>query len=115
MCKVCAAGDREELLLICDGCDAAYHCYCLVPSLSDVPRGDWRCPGCVAKACGPSAPGAEYGFDQSKTRYSLAQFGEKADQFKTDYFNLPVSNIPSAEGKMDLIIKLRDKLINLCL
>lgn len=34
-------------MLLCDGCDDAFHTYCLVPPLSEVPKGDWRCPLCV--------------------------------------------------------------------
>lgn len=36
-------------MLLCDGCDDSYHTYCLIPPLSSVPRGDWRCPRCVAE------------------------------------------------------------------
>ncbi len=33
-------------LLLCDGCDDAYHLSCLNPVLHDVPDGDWYCPAC---------------------------------------------------------------------
>ena len=36
-------------MLLCDGCDDSYHTYCLIPPLASVPRGDWRCPRCVAE------------------------------------------------------------------
>ena len=49
MCHVCNRGDGEEAMLLCDGCDDAFHTYCLLPPLTDIPRGDWRCPKCVAK------------------------------------------------------------------
>jgi len=48
-CKVCAGGDDEERMLLCDGCDDAYHTYCLNPPLKDIPPGDWLCPVCIAK------------------------------------------------------------------
>ena len=35
-------------------------------------------------------PSEAYGFEQSKRRYTLQTFGEMADQFKLDYFNMPV-------------------------
>ena len=32
----CRGGDREHLLLLCDGCDLATHTTCLTPPLSQV-------------------------------------------------------------------------------
>ena len=49
LCQVCSKGDSEESMLLCDGCDDSYHTYCLIPPLTSVPRGDWRCPRCVAE------------------------------------------------------------------
>ena len=49
MCHVCGRGDIEEQMLLCDGCDDSYHTFCLVPPLADVPKGDWRCPVCLAE------------------------------------------------------------------
>ena len=48
LCERCGCGDREDSLLLCDGCDLGYHMDCLVPSLSRVPRGRWFCPTCEA-------------------------------------------------------------------
>ena len=52
-CSVCTRGDGEECMLLCDGCDEAFHTYCLIPPLNDIPKGDWRCPKCVAKVILP--------------------------------------------------------------
>lgn len=46
---MCNRGDGEEYMLLCDGCDDAFHTYCLIPPMPEVPKGDWRCPKCVAK------------------------------------------------------------------
>lgn len=46
-CHTCGRGDGEEYMLLCDGCDDAFHTYCLIPPLSDIPKGDWRCPKCI--------------------------------------------------------------------
>ena len=35
-----------ELLLLCDGCDEAYHTHCLRPQLDNIPDGDWFCVQC---------------------------------------------------------------------
>ena len=49
MCSVCSKGDDEHYMLLCDSCDDAFHTYCLIPPLETIPKGDWRCPRCVAK------------------------------------------------------------------
>ncbi|XP_040018665.2 uncharacterized protein phrf1 isoform X1 [Gasterosteus aculeatus] len=47
-CEVCRGSDREDRLLLCDGCDAGYHMECLTPPLDSVPVEEWFCPGCEA-------------------------------------------------------------------
>jgi hypothetical protein len=42
-CRMCwSEGDKGRLLL-CDGCEDEYHCYCVNPVLLEVPEGDWYC------------------------------------------------------------------------
>lgn len=43
-CPVCNSAENEEVLLLCDGCDAAYHTHCI--DLDSVPRGPWFCMEC---------------------------------------------------------------------
>lgn len=50
--------------------------------------GDWRCPKCVAVEV--SKPVEAFGFEQAHKEYTLQSFGEMADKFKQDYFNMPV-------------------------
>ncbi|KAM9754941.1 uncharacterized protein phrf1 isoform 2-T2 [Menidia menidia] len=47
-CEVCGGSDREDRLLLCDGCDAGYHMECLTPPLDSVPVEEWFCPECEA-------------------------------------------------------------------
>ncbi|XP_073805140.1 lysine-specific demethylase 5A isoform X1 [Danio rerio] len=93
MCMACGRGDEEDRLLLCDGCDDSCHTFCLIPPLQDVPRGDWRCPKCVAEEC--SKPREAFGFEQAVREYTLQSFGEMADHFKSDYFNMPVHMVPT--------------------
>lgn len=37
-----------------------------------------------------SKPQEAFGFEQARRDYSLKSFGEMADSFKSDYFNMPV-------------------------
>uniref|UniRef100_A0A674DD66 [histone H3]-trimethyl-L-lysine(4) demethylase n=1 Tax=Salmo trutta TaxID=8032 RepID=A0A674DD66_SALTR len=93
MCLMCERGNEEDRLLLCDGCDDSYHTFCLIPPLQDVPKGDWRCPKCVAEEC--SKPREAFGFGQAVREYTLQSFGEMADHFKSDYFNMPVHMVPT--------------------
>lgn len=45
-CEVCGRSDREDRMLLCDGCDRGYHCECLSPRLNEIPEGTWFCPDC---------------------------------------------------------------------
>ncbi|NXS11698.1 PHRF1 protein, partial [Neodrepanis coruscans] len=54
-CEVCGRSDREDRLLLCDGCDAGYHMECLNPPLSEVPVDEWFCPACVPMGASAAA------------------------------------------------------------
>uniref|UniRef100_A0A8C1AFS0 Lysine-specific demethylase 5D n=1 Tax=Cyprinus carpio carpio TaxID=630221 RepID=A0A8C1AFS0_CYPCA len=92
VCRMCGRGDEDEKLLLCDGCDDNYHTFCLIPPLSDPPKGNWRCPKCVAEC---KKPTEAFGFEQATREYTLQSFGEMADTFKADYFNMPVHMVPT--------------------
>jgi len=47
-CTKCTRGDDEEKLMLCDGCNSAWHTFCLVPPLPDVPSGEWYCLSCIS-------------------------------------------------------------------
>ncbi|MCO5559923.1 hypothetical protein L7F22_013527 [Adiantum nelumboides] len=58
VCKICGVDKDDDSTLLCDGCDAEYHIYCLEPPLSMIPEGNWYCPACVAgeQGCSISCP-----------------------------------------------------------
>lgn len=45
-CQVCEQCDREDRMLLCDGCDLGYHMECLDPPMHQVPIEEWYCPRC---------------------------------------------------------------------
>ncbi|RXG69427.1 Lysine-specific demethylase 5A [Armadillidium vulgare] len=92
ICLNCGRGDAEDQMLLCDGCDDSYHTFCLIPRLPEIPKGDWRCPKCVAVEV--SKPLEAFGFEQAQKEYTLQSFGEMADKFKQDYFSMPVHLVP---------------------
>uniref|UniRef100_A0A665UCX8 [histone H3]-trimethyl-L-lysine(4) demethylase n=1 Tax=Echeneis naucrates TaxID=173247 RepID=A0A665UCX8_ECHNA len=83
VCRMCGRGDDDEKLLLCDGCDDNYHTYCLLPPLTDPPKEECK------------KPAEAFGFEQATREYTLQSFGEMADTFKADYFNMPVHMVPT--------------------
>lgn len=49
-CEVCMRCDREDSMLLCDGCDKGYHMVCLNPPLEEVPFGSWYCDNCFSSS-----------------------------------------------------------------
>ena len=45
-CCRCYENKAADVVLLCDGCDAAYHTLCLRPPVIDIPDEDWFCPYC---------------------------------------------------------------------
>ncbi|XP_033215800.1 uncharacterized protein LOC117172115 isoform X3 [Belonocnema kinseyi] len=46
-CEICHECDREDRMLLCDGCDLGYHLECLNPPMVEVPMDEWFCPDCA--------------------------------------------------------------------
>ena len=55
-CSVCRSSGDAHVFLLCDGCGAGYHTYCLPEPLDSVPEGDWYCPECHAAGRVPDVP-----------------------------------------------------------
>ena len=55
-CRVCSRTDQEEVMVLCDGCDGAWHVHCLTPAITAVPSGDWFCARCSAMGRSAEAP-----------------------------------------------------------
>ncbi|GFY61502.1 PHD and RING finger domain-containing protein 1, partial [Trichonephila inaurata madagascariensis] len=58
LCEICHLGDQPDRLLLCDGCDLAFHLQCLDPPLFHVPINEWYCPSCapVLENCAVAGP-----------------------------------------------------------
>lgn len=60
VCSICHQDKDEHLILICDGCHAGYHMYCLRPVLVNVPTTDWFCSLCKSGRKGSPKNFSEY-------------------------------------------------------
>ncbi|TVY47455.1 PHD and RING finger domain-containing protein [Lachnellula occidentalis] len=73
-CPVCDQADQEEVLLLCDACNAPYHTHCI--GLGDqVPNGSWFCMECEDD--GAPARAAELREAQPERAPSTGRFGPR--------------------------------------
>ena len=48
-CQFCSSPKHDSQLMLCDGCDAPFHTFCLDPPLDGIPDTEWFCLWCAER------------------------------------------------------------------
>ncbi|XP_071709298.1 methyl-CpG-binding domain-containing protein 9-like, partial [Rutidosis leptorrhynchoides] len=98
VCKVCGLDENDDVLLLCDTCDAEYHTYCLDPPLLRIPRSSWYCPPCVqditcdSPSSSQSQPLKKMKSQRDFTRKSLEAVADLAENMESnEYWELTIT------------------------
>eukprot|EP00118_Oscarella_pearsei_P007764 m.38759 g.38759 ORF g.38759 m.38759 type:complete len:1182 (+) comp32635_c0_seq2:338-3883(+) len=102
-CQVCCKGDKEDLLLLCDGCDEGVHTYCCKPKLSGIPESDWYCHKCVKNVAGDNRCAQCSG---SSTTGKMIGCGQCPRKYHMRCLDPPISRIPKDDWCCPLCFQL---------
>ena len=107
-CRVFCHRESPEETVLCDGCNTAYHMYCLAPPLLEVPEGDWYYPDCFVPPAVPlhmAEEEARPGSHDIKVRLEPSNEDEKNDFDSTFDWNAIQSDVPSG-NRSSVVLKL---------
>lgn len=84
VCKRINDKKHKSLLLSCSNCNRTYHGDCVKPKILKKPSCEWLCPQCLRAEI--FNPKEGFGLPDSEKEYTIEEFRDKANKFKTDYF-----------------------------
>ncbi|CAI8598352.1 unnamed protein product [Vicia faba] len=100
LCQVCLININDNQIVLCDGCDHAYHIYCIKPPLASIPKGKWFCKKCDAGIKAISQ--AKKAYENSKLRTDDSVSKPKANN-ENSCNNKCVEELESVGG-MDMLL-----------
>lgn len=101
VCTECQQAGDERLLLLCDGCDAAAHTYC-VGLGRKVPRGDWFCNTCSIQVQGFQNDDHDEVYNESQEHddgFNDLQDEEHDEDHSSHMLNVVVEEQPIQRGR----------------
>ncbi|OVA07279.1 zinc finger protein [Macleaya cordata] len=95
LCRSCLTDEEDIKIVLCDGCDHAYHIYCMEPPLTSIPKGKWFCKQCDKEL---------QKIHKAKTTY------EKKNREKKQRKNRVMGANKAVGGSVDMLLSAAEKL-----
>ena len=105
-CEVCGRHDREDRMLLCDGCDKGFHCECLRPRIHEIPEGLWFCDACkriqkIVKRENRKIQAVDFysGEEDEEEKEDDEEIDEKEDEMTTQPTTSRATSVKSSKAK----------------
>ncbi|CAO1391967.1 unnamed protein product [Diamesa serratosioi] len=96
-CEICSQINREDSMLLCDGCDKGFHMDCLNPPLLEIPHGNWYCDDCF-----------ESSSEESEEENLLEQLEELNNELEDEIGELPNSRLRNRARAQSPMLRTRE-------
>ncbi|XP_052190233.1 PHD finger protein EHD3 isoform X2 [Diospyros lotus] len=110
LCRGCLTDRDDDNIVLCDGCDHAYHTYCMQPPRTSIPRGKWFCQKCYPEIKRIRKAKKVYEKNQTKLRKS----GEDGKGSPKNLESKPEENLELMDksGGVDMLLNAAKTLNN---
>lgn len=101
LCRVCLTDRDDDQVVLCDGCDHAYHIYCMKPVLTSIPEGKWFCRKCDAGI--QAVRRAKKAYESNKLRRTARDDSKANSNLEKKHNNRRVRELERG-GAMDMLL-----------
>ncbi len=101
LCRVCFINQDDDQIVLCDGCDHAYHIYCMKPPRTSIPKGKWFCRKCDAGI--QAIRRAKMAYESDKWRRTSNDVSNQSVNLENKCNNKRVRELEKGSG-MDMLL-----------
>lgn len=98
-CEICGSDQREDVMLLCDGCDKGFHMYCLDPPLEVVPIENWYCQQCDAE----NDVSEESSDEEVDQEADVDELNDLRDEIQRELGDLPITRLRIREPQPQIV------------